>query len=618
MRKWRESMNCMTQNVRAGLWICAFVCLLAQEARAADPPRKSLDDLRDAHSAGLPYVALWPVDGFNASWHAAQLAAGHRVMPSIRLPDPDYWQAKAPQTLDPAALQAIAAANVPLILRTNNIRDAIAKSPRNRSKEIATAATLGAVYAVKTDAAGAAYADQEPFCDCLAPAEMWRGEGAAWAKTPFYRKLRTLIPSPPGLILIENNEGCHYEQRVRYLLAAPKWDQPSPGLQPVETIRRYSARMADWLAAQPAGSVTPEALIALIRGGMQTQYAAFYDGFAGDNRSNLLTAGYGGIVLTNLMTEYPWSGAYAAATLRYDAMSPNWYLNGPSLGDFTNCRGACVTNPVPAWEQAEARNPRAWRELSIQLTDGAALAGALAGTHQPISPALWQGYCEWLLWSMQSADHRPCVLRHYESAATRPETKLFFRDVSRLSGAALEKATAANEAASGRITQAGATALADVTIGDYVLAEASACDRICESAILRDFWLNGTPMTTSINPPTDIQQAGLKWPAYPLPGTPDNRGRLLPCDANDPPEKWSYNIDKQTYTGSVKVWACASKHSDGRILVFAWTPCQLGKVTITVPGAGDVPIDLTGRSSAHTLLRRDGGNVVIEDVSPRM
>lgn len=561
----------------------------------------NLSDLRNAHDQGLPYVALWPVDGFTLAWHADRLDAGKRIMPSVRLPDPEYWQANAPQSLDAVALGIIDGANVPIVLRTNNIRDAIAKSKRNRSTDPAVAATQGAVYSIETSATGQKTADQEPFCDCVAPPEFWRGEGAAWTKTPYFQRLQQLLPNPPALFLLENNEGCHYEQRVRYLLAAPKWDQPSPGLQPVETIRRYSARMADWLAAQPAGSVAPEALTDLIRGGMQTQYAAFYDGFAGDNRSNLLTAGYGGIVLTNLMTEYPWSGAYAAATLRYDAMSPNWYLNGPSLGDFTNCRGACVTNPVPAWEQAEARNPNAWRELSIQLTDGAALAGALAGTHQPISPALWQGYCEWLLWSMQSADHRPCVLRHYESAATRPDTKLFFRDVSRLSGAALEKATAANQAASARLTQAGATALADVTVGDYVLAEAAACDRICENPTLRDFWLNGKPIVTDIKPPTDIQQEALRWPVYPLPGTPDNRGRLLPCDANDPPENWRYRINSQSYTGSVKVWACASKHSDGRILVYAWTACALGKATVTVPGIGEVPIDLTGKSSAYVI-----------------
>jgi hypothetical protein len=568
----------------------------------------NLDDLRSAHALGLPYVALWPVDGFTPQWHAAQLTAGKRIMPSIRLPDPDYWQARAPQTLDAAALGTIASANVPIILRTNNIRDAIAKSPRNRSNEVAIANTQGAVFSIKTDASGTRYADQEPFCDCLAPDDFWHAEGAAWTKSPYVQRLRQLLPKPPAVMLVENNEGCAYEQPSRYLVSGGVLKPPT-GIQSVEQIRNYSDRMANWLADQPAGSVTPEAVTARIRAGMQSQYAAFYDGFARGNPSAFslppsafLTAGYGGMVLTNLMTEYPWTGAYAAATLRYDAMSPNWYINSPTIGDFLNCRLAAVTNPIPAWEEAEARNPRAWRELSIQLTDGAALAGALARKHKPISPALWGGYCEFLLWAMQSADHRACVLRHYESAATKPETKLFFRDVSRLKDAALEKARSQNDAATARLAQAQATDLADVTIGDYVLAEAAACDRICESATLRDFWTHGEPITTPIKPPTDIQQAALKWPAYPLAGTPDNRGRLLPCDVNDPPENWRYIIDGQSYSGTVKVWACASKHPDGRILVYAWTACDIGQVMVGVPGIADpVTIDLTGKSAAYVV-----------------
>jgi hypothetical protein len=614
---------------RFALSSLCFLCALGalgvsnSVALADDAAPPNLADLRSAHTDGLPYVALWPVDGFTAAWHAEQLAAGRRVMPSVRVTDPDYWQANAPQSLDAVALGKIAAANVPVVLRTNNIRDAIAKSKRNRSKDPAIAATQGAVYSIKTDPAGRQYADQEPFCDCLAPPSIWRTEGEAWTKTAYFQRLQQLLPNPPALFLLENNEGCRYEQPTRYLVSGGVL-KPAAGVQPVEAIRPYSERMANWIAAQPADAVTPDAITAQIKSGIQTQYAAFYDGFASGLPSSLSrgdrlrTAGYGGMVLTNVMVEWPWTGGYSAATLRYDAISPNWYLNAPSLGDFTNCRLACVTNAIPAWEQAEARNPNAWRELSIQITDGAALAGALAGKHKPISPELWSGYCEYLLWAMQSADHRSCVLRHYEGAATRPEAKLFFKETARLKGAALAKAQAGNAAAAERLAQAGANDLAGVTIGDYVLAEEAAASRICENPTLREFWTKGAPVTTQVKPPTDIQQAALKWPAYPLAGEGDHRGRLLPCDANDPPENWRYVIDKQNYTGAVKVWSCAAKHPDGRVLVYAFTACEVGKVAVTLPEIAEpVTVDLTGKSSVYTLIRRDGGNIVGEAVSPR-
>jgi hypothetical protein len=316
---------------------------------------------------------------------------------------------------------------------------------------------------------------------------------------------------------------------------------------------------------------------------MIMQYNAFYTEFD----KNALTAGYGGMVLTNLLVEFPWTGSYSQALLRYDAMSPNWYVNSPQFGDFTNCRLSCVTNAIPAWEQAEAVNPKSWRELSVQITDGAALAGALAGKHKPISPDLWGGYCEYLLWAMQSADHRACVLRHYEGAFTKPG----YPFVGKLNQDACDKL--------------GIPEFKALTIGDYVAAEESAASRICENPTLREFWTQGTPVVTAIRPPTDIQQRALKWPAYPVEGDTDNRGRLLPCDANDPPETWRYVIDGQSYTGSVKVWACASQHPDGRLLVYCWTACDVGTITLDVPlGGGQVShcvIDLTGKSSAYAV-----------------
>lgn len=576
---------------------------MTDETTATTPATPdNLTDLRNAHSDGLPYVALWPVDGFTAAWHADQLAAGKRIMPSVRLPDPDYWQANAPERLDAIALGKIAAANVPVVLRTNNIRDAIAKSKRNRSTDPAVAATQGAVYSIETDANGVKTAYQEPFCDCLATSAFWQNEGSLWGMTPYFQKLKEFVPTPPELFILENNEGCAYEQLWKYLIYGGALKPPA-GVQPIDTIGQCSWRMANWIQSQTGGTVTPDVVTRQIQSAMVRQYNAFYDGFLMRCQpvTPLKTAGYGGMVLTNVMVEWPWTGGYSAATNRYDAISPSWYFNSPTFGDFTNCRLACVTNAVPAWEQTEYHNDSSWRELSIQITDGAALEGALDGKHKAITPELWGGYCEYLLWAMQSSDHTAVVLRHYEGSFTPPTKLVFMQDTSKLTGDALAKAQTANLVMSANLVKAGVPQLATATIGDYVLAEESACSNICETAILRDFWTKGTPIVTAIKPPTDIAQAALKWPAYPLADDADNRGRLLPCDANDPPENWRYIIDGQSYTGTVKVWACASKHADGRVLVYAWTPCQLGVVNVTVPGVGSVPIDLTGKQSAYAI-----------------
>ncbi|HTI49302.1 MAG TPA: hypothetical protein VL475_00070, partial [Planctomycetaceae bacterium] len=237
--------------------------------------------------------------------------------------------------------------------------------------------------------------------------------------------------------------------------------------------------------------------------------------------------------------------------------------------------------------------------------------------HLPITPARWGGFCEWLLWAMQSPNHRACVLRHYEGAATQPGGKMFLIDTARLKGEALAKAKARNAEAPAQLAAVGAGDLLHITYGDYVEAEAGACDRICSTELLREFWLHGAPIVTGDRIPTDIQQRALRWPVYPREGTPDNRGRLLACSVNDPSSQWKYITDKQSYTGTVKVWACATKHADGRILIYAWTACELGAVEVAVPGLPKpVPINLAGRSSAYTLVRPDSGTFVSEDVTP--
>src|SRR5262249_35270566 len=118
-----------------------------------------------------------------------------------------------------------------------------------------------------------------------------------------------------------------------------------------------------------------------------------------------------------------------------------------------------------------------------------------------------------------------------------------------------------------------------------------AVDRICDDDLLRDFWLNGKAVVSTGPVPWNNRAKKLKLPPFPRAGDPDNRRRWLACSANDE-STIQYLIDAQSYSGQMNVYANATQ-SGGRWLVYAMTPfAGTGTVTVNIPDAGDVEIDL--------------------------
>lgn len=561
----------------------------------------NLQDLRDAHVKGLPYNAVWCVDGFTADWHAQQLAKGHRCLPSIRLPDPDMWQSIAVGTgngcIDSyaASLTAIGNAQVPLCLRGNNIRDSIAKSPRWRFTSLADVQSKGAsIYVLNPDGTP----NQQAACDSLGPVATWAAEGHNWASTKWLARLQAYVPNPTRIIVLDNNEGAGYELYAKYVVPSGSLFKPPTVMQPVSTIAMFSQRMADYVAANP--TITPAQLSGLTLAGMVTQYNAFYNALRLGTQASWqvpwLSGGYGGISADNVWASYPWVPLISNDQQRYDASSPKWYLaaSTANFGDpkgqngFTEIRHSNFLNLISMFEQSEASNPDAYREISLSINNGVLLQGAALGKCEVITPVRWGGYVEMIAWCLKSPNKRALGIRHYSGAWTLPTAPMF---------------QAADAALAGDCASA--------TIGDYVEAEQKAVDRILNSDLLRQFWTDGTPVLNPVGRvASDMMGDSNRWPPYP-PVFPDRRYRLLAVDVNDP--AWTYN--QTIYGGQIRVYAVAYRIGD-RALLYCWTPCKLGVVNVTLPGFGVIPVDLTGRSSAYELARPNPSVFIYEDVTP--
>lgn len=552
-RRCKYFRHTVVGAVSSTVLFAAAVCLHAD----------NVADLRNWHSEGLPAVAVWAVDGHTIGWSIAQIKAGHRLLPSIRLPmiDADAQNASNPRLVKSklddsgADLAWLDAQGLPICLRTNNICDTFTRPARWRLPKVAESIPHSPlIWKMLPDGK----LDDAPVCDSLAPVELWRGEGQRWAQTLYMQRLQRLVRQPAFVMLVENNEGSY------------ETGKPYGSSRTYDDLRSMSLRLADFARANPDYDFGALSLDVIAR--ERTQYAALYAGFDGaftDGwRGKLLTAAYRG-----LERGTPGLGGYAVdrfgtwnpSASMYEAASPPIYFQNKFV-DLTSAQLTEVMNYIPDWEAKRKSNPRAWREVSIHLDDDAVTAAKTAGRHEAITPELWGGFVTTLAWLFHEPGV-PVMFRHWDGAATKPTARR---------GAA--------------------------TVGDYELAELSAVDRICDTPMLRAYWTRGQTVVSPGPVPWAARQRKDNLGPYPRPDDPDKRRRWLNVSCNTPVEQMQWARDGKNYVipagagkfepATIKVWAVATE-LDARWLLWVFTPCgDVGTVTVTIPGAGDVQIDM--------------------------
>lgn len=576
----------MSRRILPTAALVLFNCVAAM----AQTP-SSFDDLRDWHTLGLPMAAEWNTVGFVWQYHVAQVRAGHRFLPSISMPynvaqSNNEKVVNATLKLADADWDFLRENRIPICLRTQNITSAFLLPPYRLPIATSSIPKSPLVWSLK----GTTLND-ESLIDVLGPPANWTKEGRLWGTSLLLKRLQVKHAAPAYIVFLENNEGP-YDSLGRYLQVEADILSPEGHLArtwlPLSTLKTRSLRMHDRVVqlqkANPAAS--PDDFIAEFWNRRRAHYAAFYSAFekqlSPSWKSKTYTAGY-------RVMDPPRNAkvvrsadqiGYAPQLAYFDAGSEPIYCTSASRGDFTSPEHLDILNLIPAWEAARARNPQAYRELSLYISNGGILAGPKSGRHEIMTPARYEGFVQWLLWSIHDPGI-PVLLRHWCSAGEKPGDLLFDRD---------QYAT---------LNSLHAGTLKTATGDTYLTPLIASVDRVCGNATLRNFWLRGKPVIVpGLGHPS--KQVPTLFP-YPRAGDPDNRWRLLECSANTPRADWKI-VDGEV-TETIRVWAVATQLEDSA-LVFAWSPCALtGTVQIAVPEFGAITVAAPHPWSYWTVKR---------------
>lgn len=494
----------------------------------------AIDDLKAFHT-GLPAAAEWATS-FDRSWTVAQIQAGRRIIPTAPLPYYDVTEANASANSFvtkglanfPEAWAFLRDNGLPLILRHNNLVKTF-DSKRYDGQTIATSPRIFRVV-------NGQMVDQKT-ADPLGPAdplgnEPWRTEGQLLATSPFMQALQNLHPSPAWTMLADNNE-TDIEQWSAFSVKGPNFSPPRGYVNftwPAD-LAAYSVRLRD--RVQQAGYPTPyDYLPEWDRLNVEKRHA-WRDSFVArltpayrDFRMVAYSALYSGFQPPQPILDQIGKNPELN---RYDSGGPAVYLDKTKYRNLLDPSHAQdLDNAAIGWRWIRERNPRAFRTVFTSVTKTSALAAAQSKQHEVIDPTLYQAYLEWVLWTAREPGV-PVLLYHWIGSGTKPGDLFFANsDIATLG-------------------QLGRVELQPLTHGDYVLSCAKACDRICDNAELREFWLHGT------------------------------RIELL-----GQTEQFRY---------------VATKLGD-KCLVYVWSPCKIaGDVPISVPGFGEFskPVTLGGK-----------------------
>jgi hypothetical protein len=573
---------------RSLIFCLAFTLL--RVAVAAEPPQPtSLDDLRDWHRLGLPLAAEWNVNprGYDFHYHVRQVREGHRFLPSVRFLSIDEGANDIKViskilTSTKGDFEYLQANRLPLCLRTNNIVNTLVEPRYRLPKTPASVANSPLVWTEESYGM-----EDRRFVDVFGPVSLWEKEGRLWGASLMAKTLEKHLPDPAFVLFIENNEGAD-DKLDRYLepdRTRRSFDGgPALKWKSLDNLAKLSLRMHDRVQELLAtnAETDPNDFRVEYWTRRRDQRLAFYDNFKMALEKGwsgpIYLAGYNGMheVGKPASREFFEALGYTPELAWYDAGSMERYANSYDRNDFTSLDQASVLNLIPAWEVARSRNPRSYRELSLRITGGGALAGALAGKHEVMTPARYEGFVQWLLWSIRDAGV-PVLLRHWCKSIETPKTPWF------------------DSAQRDALDKLGAPELKAATCDTYLKPIISAVDRICNDAILRRFWLEGRPVVVTGQSYPDRPSAASSDKAddsvvaYPRADGPDNRWRLLECSENLPRDKWEWKAGR--WQVQIRVWGVATRLGD-EALVLLWSPCQLEhKVTVRIPEFGQVQLD---------------------------
>lgn len=510
----------------------------------------NLDDLRDPYA---PAIGIWNCDGASLNWQVEQIKAGRRIIPTIRLRqiDVDGWQADKPSVVasldqSAAALKYVSDNRLPLVLRTNNTTGTFTRPARWRSVPFADSPLIWNDKGIVLDKWGVAIPDS------LGPTQAWFDEGRRWGLTAYVKRLQELCPTPGKITLLENNE---------------ENEESAKDYAGVTDLKTKSLRLA---AEVSAGRQDMSTLWLDIPAREQVLYEALFDGFVSalrpEWRENFTTAAYRGLEYTT-----PGLGAAAVSRLgtynpsgvQYTATSPDVYVQGTVLPDFTSAVHTEILNLIPNWKlEAEFKSGH-WREISIHASG-------------VVNPVIWKEYVETLAWLLR--DYRkPVTFRHWDGAATPP--------------------------------------------GAYLNAELDALDSILNDSVLRAFYVNGQPVVTPGPVPWDARQTKANLGPYPTTGL----RRWANASCNDNERLWWGSGPKNYVVGpSATNWRIAKMplwavpiELEGKLILRTFAPVSgVGEVTVQVPGAGDVKLDIGQQpGGAYWTLEPQGYKARKYDVS---
>ncbi len=538
---------------------------------AAAIPSDSLSDLRRLHIDGGIASSEWntasplqfvdPSVSFDFNWHVRQTQAGRRFLPSIFLPtydptvdDPLKAGCVANVLAKPNAanLKWLSDNNLPLCLRHNNIPDAMVKAGGRYRLPLTEANRLKSAL-VWRQFNGAL--DDTPQADPWGPVSNWQNEGTLQGASAYVRALQTYCPNPAFIEFASNNEQVFFDQiwnlcSVGIRNAATN-TYPDAKWLPPDKMAAISLRHRDWVSQNPALSPYDYFIVhSQNRGALHLAYFDAFKSQVSEPWKNLRTSAYsaGGdptyVVPPALL---PLIGP-SLESAGFDGVGSALYVgNGSIPQDLTDAKQLTYSLSGQAlWAYTRSRNPNAFREVWVAIGPDDCLKAALAGKHLPVTPDVYSAAVEWWAWQCRApSGGMAVVLRHYYDSQTRRLSKFF-----------------ANFGA--QLTTLNRPDMATLTNEDYALAVVTVPDRIMADAIPpfqygpRDFWLRGTtvPVTYSTGP-------------------------------------------QQAWFSAVRL--------DNQILVYGFTPKNLGAATVNVTGIDPVTVDFGGACRGYWLLSPPSG-----------
>jgi hypothetical protein len=543
----------------------------------------AIEDLVNWPSNGLAVVSCWNTGGYSADWHADQVRTrptpddkiGNRFLPSFKL---NPLGSQSPKSLGPKLRpenEAFLRDNrIPLSLRSDNVASNVTTLDR-LPIALESIPNSPVIWTIKDGVL-----NDGAVADCFGPTKVWLDAGLKWAeKSGFILDLQKRFPDAAFVLLGDNNES-NVDSIGRYV-AGNSW---KPNL---ETL---SLRVHDYAATH-----TPADFALEFADRRDWQYKQHFAGF------NIGLTEWIGRLLTEAYKIGTVQPAYTDQFGHYDGGGSPLYVSGAgngTTGDFTSSDWFKVYYSSPINLQAEADNPRHFREWFIQFFPGTAFDGYRLGRHEVITPDHIEAWAQWLLWSTRG-NGRGINLRYFTETGQKPKNPFLDTDLSRQI-----------------VTDAGHPELVDLKEEDYIKPLMRAVTRIAENETLRRFFQHGNAVQTGTHPANEIR-AFTTTPAtvFPPAGQPDDGFRLLDCDVNTPRSQWvrppGPNSRGAFNPISIKVWATATE-LDGEYEINIWCPCPRPlSCNITLPNGWKFPVTITEPGMDFVLKPKAGFDVEV-------